>query len=69
MYKVTAKTEAENDFLRELELNPEFDFWSKVNKIGKPVTIMASTSVQIEFEQSLLRNEIDYSVEIQNVQK
>ncbi|KAJ3660729.1 hypothetical protein Zmor_005165 [Zophobas morio] len=69
VYKVTAKTEAENDFLRELELNPEFDFWSKVNKIGKPVTIMASTSVQSEFEQSLLRNEIDYSVEIQNVQK
>jgi hypothetical protein len=69
VYKISAKTESENVFLRHLESDPRYDFWSRINKVGKPVTVMASPEVQNELEQYLLSHKIDHSLEIDNVQR
>ncbi|KAJ3629057.1 hypothetical protein MTP99_013480 [Tenebrio molitor] len=69
VYKIFAKTESENVFLRHLESDPRYDFWSRINKVGKPVTVMASPEVQNELEQYLLSHKMDHSLEIDNVQR
>lgn len=69
VYKVTSKTEVENEYLKALQQNSEYDFWSKLNKVGHPVTIMASPKVQDEFEAYLTENNIPFNLEIENVEK
>ncbi|RZC35010.1 Peptidase M14 and/or Propep M14 domain containing protein [Asbolus verrucosus] len=68
VYEVTAKNEATNEFLRHLQSNKEFDFWSKINKVGKPVSVMTSPKVQNEFEKYLSSHGIEYRVQIEDVQ-
>lgn len=55
--------------MRIFQNNKEYDFWSKLNKVGRPVTIMASSRVQNEFEEYLAQHEIIYEIEIDNVAK
>lgn len=49
-------------------MNKEYDFWSKINKVGHPVTVMVSPKVRHEFEAYLTENKIPFNVQIENVE-
>jgi murein tripeptide amidase MpaA len=68
VYKVVPKTEIENVYLNSLASSADFDFWSTINKVGNPVTVMASPKVQRMFEDYLKTNNLEYNVEIENVE-
>ncbi|EFA01360.1 carboxypeptidase B [Tribolium castaneum] len=69
VYKVLPKTELQNAYLQELESSPDFDFWSKLNKVGAPVVIMVAPNVQKAFESYLTRHEIEFELTIENVER
>jgi hypothetical protein len=66
---VVPKTEIENVYLNSLASSADFDFWSTINKVGNPVTVMASPKVQRMFEDYLKTNNLEYNVEIENVER
>ncbi|EFA01359.1 carboxypeptidase A [Tribolium castaneum] len=67
VYKLYPTTPAHNEFLTSLK-STEFDFWSPINNVGKPVTVMASPQVQKKFEKKLKKHKISYELEIDNLQ-
>ncbi|XP_044252922.1 carboxypeptidase B-like [Tribolium madens] len=69
VYTVSPTTELQNAYLQELESSPDFDFWSKINKVGAPVVIMVASNVQKPFENYLTRHNINFVVTIENVER
>ncbi|RZC35009.1 Peptidase M14 and/or Propep M14 domain containing protein [Asbolus verrucosus] len=68
VYKVVPKTEVENQYLKAMQLSKDFDFWSKINKVGNPVVVMVSPKAQSKFEEYLKISKIEYNVQIENVE-
>lgn len=69
VYKFVTKTDLQNKYLQSLEAIPDFDFWSKINKVGSPVTAMVPPRFQTKFEDYLKINNLDFSVEVENVER
>lgn len=69
VYNAFPKNELENSYLQELEKNPQFDFWSKINKAGNPVSIMVPPKFQEEFENYLTVHDINFETIIENVER
>lgn len=69
MYHVVPHTEEQAAFLKNLEGNPEIDFWNKLRKVDKAVDIMVSPSYQKDFEEALAARGIEHSVMINDVEE
>ncbi|XP_060520849.1 uncharacterized protein LOC132698674 [Cylas formicarius] len=71
-YNVVPKTFDDVEFLRTLEHDTRFDFWSPLKRNpGFPTVIMASPEVQENFERQLTdlaRNGLEYDIMIENVE-
>ena len=69
VYKIVTKTEAEAALLRTFESNENFDFWSSINKVGKPISVMVAPNAQSQFEFILKTTKMHFSVEIEDVER
>ncbi|EFA09249.1 carboxypeptidase B [Tribolium castaneum] len=67
VYKFVTKTHLQNVYLQSLEAIPDFDFWSKINTVGNPVTVMVPPRFQTKIEDYLKLNNLEFSIEIENV--
>ncbi|KAJ3660726.1 hypothetical protein Zmor_005162 [Zophobas morio] len=68
VYKLVPQTEVQRAYLNSLAASPDFDFWSKIDRLGNPVTVMVSPRWQRRFEGHLKVNNIDYEVVIEDVE-
>lgn len=69
VYKVFAESPEHSLFLRNLEVNPKYDFWSEVNRRGKPVSVMVAPEEQAIFEKNLSNENLTHLIEINNVEE
>lgn len=69
VYKLFPKSKLHNKYLTSLKSNDEYDFWSEINKVKKPVTLMVSPKVQNNFELNLTKLELKYELLINNLQR
>lgn len=63
------KSDQEQQVLKILKSKPFYDFWSDINTLGDPVSVMVSPKNQQAFESLLKVQNITYSTKIQNVQE
>lgn len=69
VYTLVPTTASHVSYLKRLENNPQFDFWSDGVKVNQDVDIMASSEAQELFESELRSHGIKYSVMIENVER
>lgn len=69
VYNVKPTTSSHLTYIRSLENNPDFDFWSEGRRVNQDVDIMVSTEAQKLFEEQLRNHGIQYSIAIDNVER
>lgn len=69
VYSVVPTTINHVSYLKRLENNPAFDFWSESRALNGNVDVMVSPEAQKLFEEQLLAHGIQYSVMINNVER
>lgn len=69
VYHVSPSTEDHIAFLKDLEGNPEVDFWTEARRINKNVDVMVSPKFQSQFEEELTRKGIKNSIMFKNVEE
>lgn len=69
MYTVVPTTHNHVSYLKRLENNPEFDFWSEGRYLNQNVDVMVAAQAQSAFEEFLKAQGIHYSVMINNVER
>ncbi|XP_018567135.1 carboxypeptidase B-like [Anoplophora glabripennis] len=68
VYQVTPKSLYEAYILKEFEHDEHFDFWTEIRSINLPVDIMVSPLAQNNFEAIMKSANIDYFVNIDDVE-
>lgn len=69
MWSVTPRSEHQGNLLKQYEDHESIDFWEQISRKGKSSRIMAAPDTQIEFENFLKENHIDYELIIENVER
>ena len=67
VFRVDVNDPSQSEFLRDLERNDRYDFWTEVRKVG-PVDVMASPQEQEGLMELLTSTGIEYTVMIEDVQ-
>uniref|UniRef100_V5GRX6 Zinc carboxypeptidase A 1 n=1 Tax=Anoplophora glabripennis TaxID=217634 RepID=V5GRX6_ANOGL len=68
-YSVTPKTLGQAKILKEFEDDEHFDFWSEFRALNSSVDVMVSPKAQLDFENFLSSEGIDYTIFIENVEE
>ncbi|KAJ8922113.1 hypothetical protein NQ315_004047 [Exocentrus adspersus] len=68
LYKVVPKTYSQAQLLKEFENDENFDFWTDVRFLNTPVDIMISSQGQNKFNHVLKKENIDYSVLVEDLE-
>lgn len=55
--------------MRILNSKPSYDFWSDINTLGDPISVMVSPNKQQHFEEMLHLQNVTYFTKIQDVQQ
>lgn len=69
VWSVTPRSEHQGNLLKQYEDHESVDFWEQISRNGKSSRIMAAPDTQIEFENFLKENHIDYELIIENVER
>ncbi|KAJ8950620.1 hypothetical protein NQ318_010819 [Aromia moschata] len=69
VYKVIPKSLDEAKLLMEFQNDENFDFWSDLRTLDRPVDIMVTPMAQLRFVDILKSENIEYSVHIDNVEE
>lgn len=69
MYKLFTETENHVDFLKSLEGNEDFDFWTDIRHVGDTVDVMVAPEAQATFESTLASLQLSRTVMIDNVER
>lgn len=62
-------TVSEANILKQFEDDENFDFWSEIRSLNSPVDIMVSPKAQLDFENFLDIEGIDYTIFIEDVEE
>ncbi|KAJ8950618.1 hypothetical protein NQ318_010817 [Aromia moschata] len=69
VYRVTPKSMNDVELLKQLEENVNYDFWSDVRALNRPVDIMVPPALQNEFENLVETHQIQSELFINDVEE
>lgn len=69
VWSVTPRSVDQGKLLLQWEENESIDFWEQISRTGQSSRIMAAPDIQLQFENFLKDNDINYELIIENVER
>lgn len=69
VWSVTPRSEYQGNLLKQWEDNESIDFWENISRKGNPTRIMAAPNAQVQFQEFLKENDIEYELIIENAER